>query len=197
MTFFAEEIDYTKFTILDVISRGQNAWSAKIMYEGNTLKIQTPALLVAFDLNAYRYGDSKRDNYSICVSLDDNVNGVKELKGLIQQIDSMATNTFKEKLKDCEFISSIKPSKDDKFPPLLRCKMVNNNTRFKCNISENGENIGRVINDTKNKLKKGVKVKLVLQLNPVWKVDNKYGVSWQILALDIIHPKVEFRQEYE
>lgn len=194
---FPSEVDYKKFSVLEPINRGKESWSARIIYDGETLKIQTPPLLIAFDLNAYRYGNSTRDNYSICVSLDDNINGVAELKQLIKQIDTTAINTYKDKLKTETFISSIKDSKDEKFPPLLRCKMVNNKTRFKCSFRENGQAIGREIDEIKNRLKKGIKVKLVLQLNPVWKVDNKYGVSWQILLVDIIQPVIEFRNDFE
>ena len=70
--------------------------------------------------------------------------------------------------------------------------MVSNTKRFKCNIYVNGRETSDDIENIKNSVKRGTTVKLILQLNPVWKIDHKYGVSWQILGLNIIDKKVRF-----
>ena len=165
------------------------------MYNDETLKLQTPELLLTFDLNPYQYDQNSKERYSLSVSLDPKINGVKDLESIIETIDSTCQNTFKGELPtDAQFISSIKQSKNNAFPPVLRCKMVSNNTRFKCSISENGSAIDDQISSVKNKLKKGTRVQLVIQLNPVWNVKKKYGVSWQVMAIDIKKPVVNFRK---
>ena len=197
-TYFPDEVELADCEILDMVIRGPKSWSSRITYKNENLKLQTPIMLTSFDLNAYNYAGQSKDNYSLCVSLDETVDGVAALKRLIEKIDATTINTFKSKTDGAEFISSIKEPKDkeSKFPPVLRCKLVSNAKRFKCAIYVGGKEKHLNIDECKNLLKKGTKVKLVLQLNPVWKVDNKYGVSWQILALDVVQSKVEFRNDF-
>ena len=70
LLFFEQtnEVKPEKFKVLDKISRYQkSSWSAKILYGKETLKLQTPPLLCAFDLSSYKYEDKKecKKNYSI------------------------------------------------------------------------------------------------------------------------------------
>lgn len=193
---FANEVKPEKFKVLDKISRYQkSSWSAKILYGKETLKLQTPPLLCAFDLSSYKYEDKKecKKNYSISLSLDPEINGVTAFKDLLNNIDKMAQNTFKEDCAECTFVSSIKESKDNKYPQMLRCKLVNNFKRFKFKFTVNGKHQNDSIENVQKILVKGTRVTAVVQLNPVWKVKNKFGVSYQILGLNIIRPEILFR----
>lgn len=199
--YFPSEIDMKYFSILEKVDRGTNSWSCRLLYKDKPLTIQTPILPVAFNLNGYKYNEnSTKENFSISVTLDPKIDGVQTLKEFIETIDNTVINTFKEEFeknkRDTTFISSIKISKDVKFEPTLRCKMVSNTTRFKCKITINNKSLSDEIKTVKAKVCKGTKVKLVLQLNPVWCCDNKYGVSWQVLALNIEKPDVEFRKQF-
>lgn len=197
---FADEVDMTKFSILEKVRRGNDSWSAKLIYDGSPLHIQTPPLRVTFDLKGYKYDpNDDKQKYSINVTLDPNIDGVQTLVNLINTIDNTVINTFRDDFKNKEvtFISSVKTSKNTKYYPSLRCKMVSNKNRFKCEIKLNGESVATKIKDIVNVLIKGSLITLVLQLNPVWHTENKYGVSWQAIVIDQVKPKIEMRKPYE
>ena len=216
--YFPNEIDFDNFTILDKIVREQQigSWSARILYNKQILKIQTPILLTAFDLTPHIYKNAKRAKYSLCLSLDKTIDGVLDLIGLVNEIDATALRTFIDnkdtpEIKEARFVKVIKYSDTNKdtnstFPPTIRCNLVNNVTHFKCAITKNGVNVkDTTINHITNLLKKGTKVRAIIELNPVWfngleyldKTTNKklksWGISWRIVALDIVKPNIQFR----
>lgn len=214
--YFPNEIDFTKFTILEKVVREPKlgSWSARILYDKDYLKIQTPVVITAFDLSSHIYKNAKRAKYSLCLSLDPTINGVKELIGLINEIDATTLRTFQAKdsdqydpnLSKSKFIKIVKYSENNQYPPTIRCNLVSNMKQFKCRITKNGENIkdSSIMNVT-NLLKKGTKVRCILELNPVWfnptlyldkktnKKSTSWGVSWRIVAIDIVKPNISFR----
>lgn len=193
---FAEEVQSDKFTILPLIKRNQKSWSSKIVYNDETLKLQTPTMPLAFDLNEYTYPGTDKVNYSITVSLDPTINGVPALEKLLKNIDACTQATYAEETKSCKFHHSVYVPKNSKFYNSIRLKMVSNSERFKCTIMVNNKKVSDKISDVKKLLTKGTKGKLLIQLNPIWKVGDKFGVSYQLLGIDVEKINVSFRKEY-
>ena len=190
-----DDIDFHKIKLSDPIKRG-NGWSQSFTYNKENLKIETPELVCTFPVNSYKYNDKSTEKFSLTVTLDDHKDGVGNFKDFIAVIDETVQTTYKDDYKEDEpnwtYYSSIKIDKDGKYKPNLRCKMVSNRNRFKCNIFKDGEVISDKIEDVRKVVKRGTVVKLILQLNPIWKINKKYGVSWQILGLNIIDKNVRF-----
>ena len=193
---FADEINSDKFTILPSISRGSNSWSSKIIYETDPLVIQTPALSLAFNLNEYSYPNNNKIKYSLTISLNDTVNGVESLKEVINGIDKNVQEVYKNLSKEITYHKSIYSPKESKYPDSFRAKLVANKTRFKCTIMINNKIVPDGIENVKKLLIKGTKASFQIQLNPIWKSNNKYGVSYQILAINIHQHVVKFRKRY-
>lgn len=194
---FANEIDMNKFSITPAISRGQNSWSSVISYENKTLIIQTPELPLAFDLNSYQYPNSNKTKYSVTISLPPTIHGVNELQERLIEIDTCTKNSFKDEIgKEAIYYHAIHKSKNEKYSDTFRAKLVSNTMRFKCVIMVNGRQVSDKITDVQKLLTKGTIAKYQIQLNPIWKVGNKYGVSYQVLAVDVIKPEIEFRVRF-
>lgn len=194
---YPNEIDFTKFEVKSQISRGDSQWSVKILYQGATLKIQTAILTSTFNLQGYTYPGQTQKKYSLNVTLDPNMEGISDLKKLIEQIDAHAQNTANEDygVKDCEYVSPIKVPENPKYLPHLRCKMVSNSYKFKFKAYVDGVEFEPTIEVLEGLIKRGTKMELILQLNPLWKVRGKYGVSYQIVGLNVIDEEVKFRRE--
>ena len=58
----------------------------------------------------------------------------------------------------------------------------------------NDEEIDPTIERMVNLVRRGTLVELILQLNPIWKVEEKYGVSYQIVGIRVLDEKIEFRK---
>ncbi len=194
---YPNEIDFNKFEVKSQISRGDSQWSVKILYEGKTLKIQTPIVSSTFNLQGYTYPGQTQTKYSLNVTLDPKMEGLKGLIELIEEIDKHAQNTANEDydVKECEYVSPIKTSDNPKYLPHLRCKMVSNSYKFKFKAYLDGTEFIPTIEEMEKLVKRGTKLEIILQLNPLWKVRGKYGVSYQIVGLNIINEEVSFRRE--
>jgi len=183
---FPEEINSDNFTIFNSISRGPNSWTSDILYNDKKLVIQTPVLPLTFDLNKYSYPNNNKTKYSITVSLYKHITGVEILQEVVEGIDKCIQDTINDEIKKgVTYHNSVHKPIDAKYPHSLRLKMVSNKTRFKCDILLNGKIVSDKIEDVKKLLVKGVKAKYQIQLNPIWKAGEKYGVSYQVLAMDI------------
>lgn len=183
-----EEVDLSQCTIYDKVDRSTGV-SMEVLYKGKPMLIQTPETRLVFDLNPYRYPNSDKEYYSLHLELDETKSEGSKLIKLLNEIDKNAKNTATEDLEadECKFYSSVKRSSNPIHKPHLRCKLVSNKTRFKFTAFEDDIKIDPTIETMMLKLKRFVKVKCIIQLNPIWKVNNKCGVSYQVKHLKIIN----------
>ena len=186
------DIDFNKFKVKSQITKGYGQWCVKILYGGETFKVQAPQMKTTFDLLGYTYPNMSTKRYSLAVTLDDKDPDIKAFIDLLEEIDYSAKNTARnefftqEELDTLVYNSPIKTPEDKKYLPHLRCKMVSNATRFKFKCWINKKEITPWIEDMEKLLKRNRKVDMILQLNPIWKNEREYGVSWQIIGLNII-----------
>ena len=190
------DIDFNKFEILRPIMRGQDSWSQTITYDGVELEVKFPKASCTFPLNEYKYEEKKQSKYSLNITLNDIKDGHDELQTLLEDIDQNVQDLYKTNHPDDNwtFVSSIKEPKDKKYKPMLRVKLVSNSKRFKCDIFENGKKLkDKTIAKIKPKIVRGTEVELICKLNPIWKVKNRFGVSWQIVGLNIITKNTTYK----
>lgn len=193
---YPKEIDFNKFQLSQQISRGNYQWSVKILYDNEILNVQTPTVVSTFNLQGYQYNESSPKKYSLNITLDDKVEGMEDFIKLVETIDECARQSAVEdyNVKDCLYVSPIKTPNNPKYQRHLRCKMVSNSTKFKFEASLNGKPFIPTIKAMEEHIKRGTKMELILQLNPIWKVQGKYGVSYQIVAMNILKKDYTFRK---
>lgn len=193
---FVENIDFEKFEILGQIDRTSDSWSMDLLYEGKKLQISVPQMICTFTLKAYVYPNKpEKKNYSLCLTLDETKQGVTTFRNFLNNIDenvkSMADKEGWEKELDIEFNSPIRqPNKD--FKAYLRCKMVSNKQKFKFQAFENGKPFIPTIEKIEKMVKRGQPVETIIQLNPIYKVDKYYGITYQIKAINFLTENFTF-----
>ncbi len=194
----ADEFEANKFSILDRVNRSKRGYSAKILYKDQVPLIETPLMRVTFPLRCYDYNNGPK-KYALCVTLDPTTNGMDDLVEMVEGLDHMVDRQMKEEYKEdlnkLTQYSSLRRSKNDRYYDYLRCKLVNNTKRFKCDVFVDNSLVSQDIDKVAELLVKGTKVRLLVQVNPLWKMDQKYGITYQIKAIKIVTEKVQFKDE--
>lgn len=162
----------------------RNAKGGKMLYVnvtgGSKVFFELPVLRAPFGLSSYTDQASGNVSYSLDVSLED-----QETVAKIRQIENMildhVTNNSEELLgrkyseeviKQALFKSCIRESKDGKYAPTLKLKVMHRDGVFSVKAYDASKNPTEM--DT---LQKGQRVKTIVDLNQVWIIDNKFGIS--------------------
>lgn len=194
---FPQEVDFSKFELMPRVYRGKDQWSVRVLYAGKELQVQTPKLPCTFDLLPYSYPGSNQVKYSLNVTLDPTIEGVQEFQQLLEEIDDCAKEVAEKDfgIEDCQYDSPIKTPKLQKYHKHLRCKMVSNSTKFKFKACLDDQTpFEPTIKVMEQHIKQGRKIEMILQLNPIWKVNGRYGVSWQISRIKVYPEVSNFRK---
>lgn len=154
------------------------------------ITIQTPALAMPFGVSAFREKpDAEVQSYSIDVSFR-NVEGDPKLAEFLEKmramdaklLDASVTNSkewfggkqkSKETLED-NYRKLIKDHPEGKYPPVMKVKIPLSNGQPACMFfDENRQPVGI------DYLTKGTVIKLILEMDRVWFVNNTFGVTWR------------------
>ncbi|NBS68006.1 hypothetical protein EBT31_03710 [bacterium] len=147
---------------------------------GDKLLIQMPAMRAPFGLSEFTDKGTGKVTYSLDLSLDD-----PEVRQLLEQIDSRVLNYVadnsvqflgkpykKEILQEALFKPMVKPGKGD-YAPTLKLKVV---------TGRDGQFIPRCFEQDRSvapldSIDKGSQVFTIVELNQIWFIDSKFGVS--------------------
>src|SRR5690606_35979512 len=167
------------------------------------------------------FNESKQDNdnnggkpkvkkfYSLCCLLDKNKLGHSEFIDFLQTLDNKIKDYVNQKYnnkisKNSKFTGSITEAngymneKSNSNEIWFRAKFVSNSQIFKCKVTKDNKEIDKGIQNMKQLLTQGTKVRLIIRLNPFWcNHVQKYGLSWQIMNLDIITERYNFNNSIE
>jgi hypothetical protein len=80
------------------------------------------------------------------------------------------------------FTSSIKSSKDTKYPPTMKLKLPFSNDKFKCDAYNYKK---EPIDISENTLTKGSTVQCIVQCSTIWIAGNKFGPSFNIVQVKV------------
>lgn len=162
----------------------KNAKGGKMVYinaaGGSKVFFELPVLRAPFGLSSFTDQKSGSVSYSLDVSLDDStiVSKIREIEELV--LDHVVKNSEEllgrsyslDVIKQALFKSCIRESKDGKYAPTLKLKVLHNDGVFNVNAYDSSKK--SVLLDT---LQKGQRVKTIVDFNQVWIIDNKFGVS--------------------
>jgi hypothetical protein len=162
----------------------KNAKGGKMIYVntpgGSKVFFELPVLRSPFGLSSYTDQASGNVSYSLDVSLEDQetISQIRTIESLI--LDHVCKNTeellgrkySEDVIKQALFKSCIRESKDGKYAPTLKLKVLHRDNVFSVNAYDAYKNPTEI--DT---LQKGQRVKTIIDFNQVWIIDNKFGLS--------------------
>jgi len=181
--FLPNEIDTTLLNLAEPeVHNERGDWSAALTYDDLPLQIQTPFLTNVFGLSEYKNSNG-RVNYSLSWELRESDPDVNAFKSFLMGLDEWFQDTFKVEKITGEYFSSIRPSKKPQYPDTLRTKLKIRRDAFDCDFMENNIRIQFGPENAHNKIKRGDKCRLVIQLMPVWSAGGRVGISWKVTSL--------------
>lgn len=201
--FLPKEIstDISKITLGPVMHQSQKAYSYKLYYEGKKILIETPIITCMFQggIQKYRYPSTNPDKiipekYSIhlgfvpSINKDiDNLNEIKEFRHLLGLADNYAKSKLNLPIENYHSALRFNYSDPNK-PPVLRVKIPNKNENLLIEIYDKQEEIFEpTYEEAIEKLKGGTEIKCILEINTLWKVGDKWGLSYKLVQVDIIN----------
>ena len=147
---------------------------------GEKLLIQMPAMRAPFGLSEFTDKGTGKVTYSLDLSLDD-----PDVRQLLEAIDAkvlqyVSDNSVQflgkpykqEVLKDALFKALVKPGKGDYAPTLKLKVMTGRDGQFVPRCFEQDRTVAPI-----DSIDKGSQVFTIVELNQIWFIDNKFGVS--------------------
>ena len=162
----------------------KNAKGGKMVYVNvagsNKTFFEMPVLRAPFGLSSYTDQKSGSVSYSLDVSLDDNdvVQKIRDiethvLNHVVRNSEELLGRSYTEEvIKQALFKSCIRESKDGKYAPTLKLKVMHNDGVFSVSAYDAVRNVVNL-----DVLQKGQRVKTIIDFNQIWIIDNKFGLS--------------------
>lgn len=153
--------------------------------------IQTPPLSLPFGVSAYREKpEAEIQSYSIDVSfrnVDTDPKAAEFLAKMMEldqkMIQASVENSKvwfgKQKSKDTledNYRKLIKAHPENKYPPVMKIKVPLQNGQVSCMFFDENRNPVPI-----DYIVKGTTIKLILEMDRVWFVNNSFGVTWRAL----------------
>ncbi len=162
----------------------KNAKGGKMVYVnvngGSKVFFELPVLRAPFGLSSYTDQASGNVSYSLDVSLEDTdtVAKIREIESIV--LDYVCKNSqellgrpySEDVIKQALFKSCIRESKDGKYAPTLKLKVMHRDGVFSVKTYDSNKSETEI--DT---LQKGQRVKTIVDFNQIWIIDNKFGLS--------------------
>lgn len=177
----------------------KNAKGGKMIYlntgGGSKVYFELPVLRAPFGLSSFTDQKSGAVSYSLDVSLDD-ANTIAKIRDIEDAVLNHVVNNSEELLgktytvdviKQALFKSCIRESKDGKYAPTLKLKVMHNDGVFSVDAYDSTKK--PTILDT---LQKGQRVKTIIDFNQIWIIDNKFGLSVRLKQV-MMMPTTELR----
>jgi hypothetical protein len=215
---FANEIDISKLEYGEVKKFGDHGGKiVYVNYNAeNKLSpfiIETPWLYVPYGLSHYPGDDGKQDSYLFDLSFridaedadTEQGNAVQKLHDKLAALDEKNIDMCMENSKAwvnkqkasrdvCEALYTpiIKYSIDKetkerstKYPPTFKIKLPYMGNQFKCEMYDTK----RTLMSIKDTEMKGGKMRAMFKCTGVWLANNKYGMSWRMIQMEV-EPRV-------
>lgn len=179
-----QEFDVSN-TTFSQLRKNKNGGKTVYLSGGNRGKImlQLPYLRAPFGLSSFTDEATKRTSYSLDLSFDaDN----EDIQQKFEQLDQLVLDTVAKNskewlgksyniavLKEALYKPLVRPSKGD-YPSTMKLKIMTD--------SRTGDFIPEAYNHLRDRvaldtIEKGQKLMTIIDVNQIWFIDNKFGVS--------------------
>jgi hypothetical protein len=164
----------------------KNTMGGKVVYlngVGNSkLIFQLPQLRAPYGLSTYTDAASGKMSYSLSLSLDNPEIAAKFKELDDKVVDFVHSNSItclgkqynKEVMKEALYKSPMAPGKGDYAPTLKLKMMTGSNGEF---TAEAYDSSRKLLKLTPDSLEKGQGVVTIIEVNQIWFIDNKFGIS--------------------
>lgn len=166
----------------------KNAKGGKMVYVnlagGTKAHFELPTLRSPFGLSSFTDQNSGVTSYSLDLSLEDTsvIDKVRQIENAV--LDHVTKNSEEllgkryneDVIKQALFKSCIRESKDGKYAPTLKLKIITRDGKFVPEAYDSSRCM-----TTLDTLQKGQRVKTIVDFNQVWIIDNKFGLSVRLL----------------
>jgi len=164
----------------------KNTMGGKVVYLNGTgnskLMFQLPQLRAPYGLSTYTDAASGKTSYSLSLSLD-NPEIAAKFKDLddkvvefvhANSVTCLGKQYNKEVMKEALYKSPLSPGKGDYAPTLKLKMMMSSSGSF---TAEAYDPSRKLIQLTADSLEKGQGVLTIVEINQIWFIDNKFGIS--------------------
>lgn len=163
-----------------------------VTFRGKRCIFETPACFTVFGIKGYKNPGSRTQKFSIHLSLGaDGTEEMEQFKTLLFKMDDWAMQTYKEKyncqLEDVYWSPVRRSLKKKKKPPVLRVKVPCTGKNAGIDLyTANGTRIREPSLEVMRKhIPHHTSAKCILAINPIWKANHKYGISYRLLKIKV------------
>jgi hypothetical protein len=164
----------------------KNTMGGKVVYLNGTgnskLLFQMPQLRAPFGVSSYTDASSGKTSYTLSLSLDnpDIAAKFKELDDRVVEfvhancVTCLGKQYKKDVMREALYKSPLAPGKAE-YAPTLKLKMITGPSgNFTAEAYDSSRNLVQLSADT---LEKGQGVLTIIEINQIWFIDNKFGIS--------------------
>lgn len=153
---------------------------------GNQLLLQLPYMRAPFGLSSFTDENTKKTSYSLDLSFDPNDSSTQDLEDKLKALDELIVETVgnnsqewlgkkfnKAVLKEALYKPLVRPNKGE-YPSTIKLKILTD--------LRTGDFVPEAYNSRResvplDSIEKGQKVMTIIDLNQIWFIDNKFGVT--------------------
>jgi hypothetical protein len=159
--------------------------------DNKKLLLQLPWMRSPFGLSSYTDETTGRTSYSLDLSFDENNEGAQALKQKLQELDTLIVDTVaanskewlgkefaKEVLQQALYKPLVRPGKEE-YPSTLKLKVLTD--RDGGFVPEAYSMKRETI--SLDSIEKGQRVMALVDVNQIWFIDNKFGVTLRLQQL--------------
>ena len=158
---------------------------------GNKLFLELPFMRSPFGLSTYTDESTKKTSYSLDLSFDKNDEQLIKLQDIFKKFDEkvikMVADNSQEWLGKVYNVSVIEQAL---YKPLVRAGKGDYASTIKLKVltKDTGDFVPEAYNMNRqivplDSIEKGQKVKCIVDINQIWFIDNKFGISARLLQV--------------
>lgn len=183
--YFPEQVNANEIQTVEKKGRGKKAWSIPLTYYGQPLNVQIERSKLVFGLSKYKNPGKEEVRYSIQFSMEGEAN--KNMLSLIVDVDDIGKSSHEG--EGLEYFSALRTNYNKpEFPPFLRVKVDSDGDKLIMDMYD--ENDKEYNNPSialcEELIEHGREAIAIIQLNPIWCVGGKFGVSWKLKGLKLL-----------
>ncbi len=173
----------------------KNKNSSKSVYitdsNKNKLYLELPYMRAPFGLSTYEDEKTKNKSYSLDLSFDKNDESLLALQEKFKKLDEIVVNLVaKNSVEWLGKAYNVNVLEQALFKPMIRSGKGDyaSTMKLKILVNQNGDFVPEAYN-TKfervplDSIEKGQKVKTIIDVNQIWFVDNKFGITVRLLQV--------------
>lgn len=154
----------------------KNGYTREVAYENMPLRLKSAVMRNVFGLSNYQ----NQGKYTMTFEFDDDYDSAAFMEN-IEWVEEQVMKQAEE--HGADFCSAIKHK--EKYPSTLRVKLKNRGKAFDCLLFGVGDAFpgSQQWKVGDEHVKHNDFCRIEIEAMPVWKVNNRYGISWKVVSV--------------